>query len=100
MNRETTWPNPCPFCRATVWDGGGGADIATRQAMAPGYEAVFMPDVTVCQDPGCPAHYAQKEQKRCYQCGRPVDYLFDDSRCDKCTRLTPEEVRGDSPWEG
>lgn len=30
----------------------------------------------------------------CYQCGKK-DYLFDDSRCGDCTRLTPEEIRGD-----
>ena len=32
--------------------------------------------------------------KHCYQCEKPVSYLFDDGRCKKCTRLTPEEVRG------
>lgn len=31
----------------------------------------------------------------CYECEKDVDYLFDDSRCNKCTRSTPEEVRGD-----
>ena len=31
----------------------------------------------------------------CYQCGKP-SYLFDDSRCGDCTRLTPEEVRGEA----
>lgn len=31
----------------------------------------------------------------CYQCEKPVDYLFDDGRCKDCTRLTPEEVRGE-----
>ena len=33
--------------------------------------------------------------KRCYQCNVEVRYLFDDGRCGGCTRLTPEEVRGD-----
>ena len=33
--------------------------------------------------------------KECYQCEEKVDYLFDDSRCKDCTRLTPEEVRGE-----
>ena len=28
----------------------------------------------------------------CYQCDREVGYLFEDSRCKDCTRLTPEEV--------
>jgi len=30
----------------------------------------------------------------CYQCEKPVFYLFDDSRCKDCTRLTPEEMTG------
>jgi hypothetical protein len=33
--------------------------------------------------------------KECYQCEKEVNYLFEDSRCLDCTRLTPEEVRGD-----
>lgn len=28
----------------------------------------------------------------CYQCEKPTTYLFEDSRCSRCTRLTPEEV--------
>lgn len=28
----------------------------------------------------------------CYQCDKPVTYLFEDGRCGGCTRLTPEEV--------
>ena len=32
---------------------------------------------------------------RCYQCVKEVDYAFGDSRCWRCTRLTPEEVRGE-----
>ena len=30
----------------------------------------------------------------CYQCDKAVKYLFPDSRCGACTRLTPEEVQG------
>ncbi|WP_157008401.1 hypothetical protein [Xenophilus azovorans] len=26
----------------------------------------------------------------CYQCFRSVPYLFDDSRCSRCTRVLPE----------
>lgn len=33
--------------------------------------------------------------KFCYQCDAQVTYLFADARCAKCTRLTPEEVRGE-----
>lgn len=32
---------------------------------------------------------------RCYQCMKPCNYLFGDARCKDCTRLTPEEVRGE-----
>ncbi len=30
----------------------------------------------------------------CYQCDKRVNYLFDDSRCKDCTRLTREEIEG------
>src|SRR5690606_27065749 len=33
--------------------------------------------------------------KHCYQCDAQVTYLFGDGRCGRCTRLTPEEVRGE-----
>ena len=33
--------------------------------------------------------------KICYQCEKDVPYLFDDSRCKDCTRLTPAEVIGE-----
>ena len=36
----------------------------------------------------------------CYQCEKEVNYLFDDSRCKDCTRLTPDEVRGDFDHRG
>ena len=35
----------------------------------------------------------------CYQCEKAVRYLFDDSRCKDCTRLTPEEMRGEVSTE-
>lgn len=31
----------------------------------------------------------------CYQCERETTYLFADSRCCDCTRLTVEEVTGE-----
>lgn len=34
------------------------------------------------------------ENLRCYQCMEIVGYLFDDSRCPRCTRLTVAEVCG------
>jgi hypothetical protein len=35
------------------------------------------------------------EVLRCYQCLEQTTYLFPDARCGKCTRITPEELRGD-----
>lgn len=35
----------------------------------------------------------------CYQCDEPVAYLFADGRCGNCTRLTPEEVRGEAQFD-
>jgi hypothetical protein len=35
--------------------------------------------------------------KECYQCGKEVHWLAPDSRCGDCTRLTPEQVRGEEP---
>ncbi len=34
--------------------------------------------------------------KECYQCEQPTTWLAPDSRCGKCTRYTPEEIRGES----
>ena len=34
-------------------------------------------------------------RQECYECERKVNYLFPDSRCGDCTRVTPEELRGD-----
>jgi len=34
----------------------------------------------------------ENEKKECYQCEKKVDYLFPDSRCKNCTRLTPSEM--------
>lgn len=33
--------------------------------------------------------------KTCYQCEEECNYLFPDARCKDCTRITPEELRGD-----
>ena len=35
-------------------------------------------------------------KKACYQCDKLVDWLAPDSRCPKCTRITPEELTGES----
>ena len=37
--------------------------------------------------------------KTCYQCDKQVDYLFEDGRCKDCTRLTPEEVKGEHNYD-
>lgn len=34
--------------------------------------------------------------KICYQCAARVTWLADDSRCSRCTRLTPDEIIGGS----
>ncbi len=31
----------------------------------------------------------------CYECDTPVHWLAPDGRCAKCTRCTPEQVKGD-----
>lgn len=31
----------------------------------------------------------------CYQCDEETNWLAPDSRCKNCTRLTPEEIRGE-----
>jgi len=40
-----------------------------------------------------PTHEAQS--LACYECEQPCNYLFDDGRCCRCTRLTREEVEGE-----
>ena len=61
-----------------------------------------------CPDEMTPAQIAEFEKHqrptedlktRCYQCDKPVSYLFPDSRCGDCTRLTPDQIRGDEPIE-
>lgn len=32
---------------------------------------------------------------KCYQCEEQTEWLAPDSRCGKCTRYTPEEIRGE-----
>lgn len=34
----------------------------------------------------------EKRLTECYQCDKKVDYLFQDSRCKDCTRITPSEM--------
>lgn len=41
---------------------------------------------------------------KCYQCMRDTMYLFDDARCNECTRLTEQDICGgytpDEDYEG
>ena len=39
-------------------------------------------------------HVVRERQVECYQCDKLVPYLFPDSRCKDCTRITPEELTG------
>ena len=36
----------------------------------------------------------ETDTSTCYQCENETDYLFPDGRCNKCTRLTKEEIEG------
>ena len=38
--------------------------------------------------------YPGDRLKPCYNCGKDVRWLADDSRCKDCTRLTPDDVLG------
>ena len=42
------------------------------------------------------SHRGKEQTVRCYQCDKLVAYLFSDARCKDCTRMTPEEVRGET----
>ena len=39
-------------------------------------------------------HVVRERQLECYQCEKLVPYLFPDSRCKDCTRITPDELTG------
>ena len=43
-----------------------------------------------------PAEARAERAKICYQCAARVTWLADDSRCSRCTRLTPDEIIGGS----
>lgn len=47
-----------------------------------------------CLRPAQPSEAVGQGGSICYQCDKRVAYLFDDSRCKDCTRLTFEEVQG------
>lgn len=36
----------------------------------------------------------EPKQFECYQCEKVVPYLFPDSRCASCTRISPDELTG------
>ena len=78
---------------------GKGIYIPTEEEII----AASQPKMFNANEAGCSAEpaeyrgndYGEDESKICYQCEKRVVYLFDDGRCEKCTRLTPEEVRGE-----
>ncbi len=47
-----------------------------------------------CLRPAQPLEAVEQGGLICYQCDKRVNYLFDDSRCKDCTRLTREELEG------
>lgn len=59
-----------------------------RKASAP---TITGPDGYMKMPPG---REAKQAAPICYQCEHPATYLFADARCKNCTRLTPEEVKG------
>lgn len=40
--------------------------------------------------------HEDRYKKHCYQCDKLVSWLAPDARCSRCTRVTPEEVLGES----
>lgn len=46
-----------------------------------------------------PASAVPSPVNRCYQCEAVVSYLFEDGRCSDCTRMLPEEVRGETDYD-
>jgi len=42
-----------------------------------------------------PTYARQSLTSTCYECEQPCNYLFDDGRCCRCTRLTREEIEGE-----
>ena len=53
-----------------------------------------------CCLPLCIFEWKEYEMKVCYECDAIVNYLFDDARCIDCTRLTREEIEGNTSKEG
>ena len=41
-------------------------------------------------------HTGYENPTICYQCDKEVPYIFADSRCKDCTRLTPAEMKGEA----
>lgn len=54
---------------------------------------IFLQALIACNSEFIPGS-REPELFYCYECDKPVRYLFDDGRCKCCTRLTPDEVLG------
>lgn len=53
--------------------------------------ALFLEEAAADEDP----FFGLVAELSCYECGEPTAWLAPDSRCGRCTRLTPEEVTGE-----
>lgn len=60
----------------------------SKDALDTGWEC------TECGYDNMPWYRPHLHRPTCYQCGKTVTWLAPDSRCGDCTRLTPDEVRG------
>ncbi len=96
----------CKQCSADMFPGGSNdfEGMITEEKVKDGY---YMP--VLCEGCGptgvdhegrcinvdCLKKHKLENTVKCYQCEKDVHWLASDSRCKDCTRLTPEEVRGD-----
>lgn len=79
-------PNP----KARYWQ--ERAEFWRAQAVALGWRDKRDTENGEAPPPSAPV--GVKGLLTCYQCGKTVTWLAPDSRCGDCTRLTPDEVRG------
>ena len=56
-------------------------------------EALLLEAISIYESIGM-EHVVRERQLECYQCEKLVPYLFPDSRCKDCTRITPDELTG------
>ena len=94
---EIKWPRPpmpevkSPKCDSCL----SGYDGRNGNGYQPcGCDTTISRIDTIGQNGNTGEHYGEADKKICYECLEDCNYLFDDGRCHKCTRLTVEEVTG------